>query len=294
MKWKTRITDLLGCKYPITQGAMEKIGDWKFAAAVARAGAHGTITGSVSKTPQQLKEDITQCKQACSGSPSSFGVNLSIGICPNIEQLLEVCIEEKVPIETSVYRPDVLAPRIVESGLPWIHKTARVKDGVHAVELGAHAIILVGLEGGGIKNPTQLPTMTTILWGRRNLSVPLLAAGGIGDAHGFLAALGMGADGIMMGTAFLATRECPINESSKKAILKLRPDNSEFRQRVMEPGIKAKPAEEIEPAMEKDWSLSASFAAGSLNRIPSVNELIEGIMEEAEAILHNWEFLKTG
>jgi nitronate monooxygenase len=299
MEWKTRVTELLGCKYPILQGAMQTLGNWKFAAAVANAGAHGTITASTSVTPQKLREDIRNCKEACSGARGTFGVNLSISICPEIEQMLEVCIEEKVPIETSVYKPDDLALRIKASGLPWIHKAARVKDAVHAVEVGAGAIILVGLEGTGIKNPTQLPTMTTILWGRRHIKVPLIASGGIGDAHGFMAALGMGADGIMMGTAFLATRECPIKESAKEAIIHLTPDSPELRQKVMTPGparpreVITEPRERITEPVERDWSLSASFAAGAIDQIPTVQGLIQGIVDGAEAILNNWEFLKT-
>jgi NAD(P)H-dependent flavin oxidoreductase YrpB (nitropropane dioxygenase family) len=294
MEWNTRVTELLGCKYPILQGAMSRLGTWQFAAAVANAGAHGTITASVSGTPQRLKEDITRCKDASAGAPGSFGVNLSIGLCPDIEEMLEVCIVEKVPIETSVYKPDALAVRIKASGLPWLHKAARVKDAVHAVEVGANAIILVGLEGVGIKNPEQLPTMTTIIWGRSKINVPLIASGGIGDAHGLMAALGMGADGIMMGTAFLATRECINADSDKEAIVRLTPEDPDLRQRVMVPGPARQPTERrTEPAETRQQGLSASFAAGAINCITTVQELIDGIMSGAEQILDSWEFLKT-
>jgi enoyl-[acyl-carrier protein] reductase II len=293
MEWNTRVTELLGCKYPILQGALAGLGNWKFAAAVANAGAHGTMTASVSRTPQRLKEDIARCKEASAEAPGTFGVNLSIGICPDIEAMLEVCIAEKVPIETSVYKPDALAARIKASGLPWIHKAARVKDAVHAVEVGANAIILVGLEGAGIKNPEQLPTMTTIIWGRSKIEVPLIAAGGIGDAHGLMAALGMGADGIMMGTVFLATRECVIKDSMKEAIIKLTPDNPDLRQRVMIPGQPRRPIDAAIEPVETDWSLSASFAAGVIDRIPTVQGLIDAVIDGAEQILNGWEFLKT-
>jgi len=293
MEWNTRVTELLGCKYPILQGALAGLGNWKFAAAVANAGAHGTMTASVSRTPQRLKEDIARCKEASAEAPGTFGVNLSIGICPDIEAMLEVCIAEKVPIETSVYKPDALAARIKASGLPWIHKAARVKDAVHAVEVGANAIILVGLEGAGIKNPEQLPTMTTIIWGRSKIEVPLIAAGGIGDAHGLMAALGMGADGIMIGTVFLATRECVIKDSMKEAIIKLTPDNPDLRQRVMIPGQPRRPIDAAIEPVETDWSLSASFAAGVIDRIPTVQGLIDAVIDGAEQILNGWEFLKT-
>jgi NADH:quinone reductase (non-electrogenic) len=176
MKWDTRITRLLGCQYPVLQGAVAKLGIWQLAAAIADAGAHGVITASVSKTSEQLQADIQKCRQPTSGS---FGVNFSIGVCPDIDQMLEVCIAEQLPIETALYKPDAYADRIKQSGLPWIHKAARVKD-AHAFALGADAVILVGLEGGGFKNPARLPTLTTVRHAVRTLSIPVIAEGMIG------------------------------------------------------------------------------------------------------------------
>lgn len=188
MEWKTRVTELLGCKYPILQGAFGGFGNWKFAAAVAETGAHGLITASVSGTPERLREDIRRCRDSTDGS---FGVNLSMSMGPasfRAEEMLEVCIEEGVQVETAAYKPDSWAPRIKEAGLKWIHKTGRVKDALHAERLGVDAVIMVGLEGAGFKNPEQLPAMTTTIWGTRELKVPCIAAGGIGDARGFLGA----------------------------------------------------------------------------------------------------------
>ncbi len=227
---KTRITELLGCKHPILQGAMAGLGDWKFAAAVANAGAHGTLTGSVSRTPERLREDIRHCRQATEGS---FGVNLSFGLCPRIEEMLEVCIEEGVPVETAMYKPDSLARRIKESGLKWLHKSARVKDAVHAEHLGADAIIIVGLEGTGFKSPEQLPVLTALQLGMKQIKAPVVAAGGISDGRGLVAALGAGAEAIMMGTAFMLTRESPLKTSLKEEILKTSPDDSRLLRRVL-------------------------------------------------------------
>jgi len=289
MEWKTKITDLLGCKVPILQGATERFGVWQFAAAVAGAGAHGTITASVSKTPEQLRQDIRKCKDATSGT---FGVNLSIGICPQIDEMLEVCIAEQVPVETAMYKPDALAARIKQSGLKWIHKSARVRDAVHAQELGVDAVILVGLEGAGFKNPAQLPTLTTILHGVRRLSVPVIAAGGIGDAHGFLGALALGAEGVMMGSAFLTTEESPISQEYKEAMIGLNLDDPEFRNRVMTPRI-FDPKAPLQAAKEINWADAASFSVASIDRVLSVKELLEKITSEAEAILKGWRFLKN-
>ena len=323
MEWRTRVTDLLDCKYPILQGAMAGLGNWQFAAAAAEAGAYGTITASDCRTPEKLREDIRRCRDA---TDKSFGVNLSFGICPRIEEMLEVCIEEGVLVETSVYKPDSLAPRIKEAGVKWIHKAARVKDALHAESLGADAIILVGLEGTGFKNPQQLTTMITTIWGKREIKVPLIAAGGIGDGRGFLGALGMGADGIMMGTAFMATRECPMKDTAKEAIVETHFDQPQLRHRVLT-NADPKDYEEVmklrgKIPMDKwllmlehvhlkdpNWRNAAndtsgqreggglirlgSLAAGVIDRVPTVKELIDSIIHGAEELLASWQFLKT-
>jgi len=332
MEWKTRVTELLDCKYPIVQGAIAGLGNWQLAAAVAEAGAHGMITASVSRTPEKLREDIKRCRDA---TDKSIGVNLSFGICPRIEEMLEVCIEAKIPVETSIYKPDSLVPRIKESGLTWMHKTARVKDALYAESLGADAVIVVGLEGTGFKNPEQLPTMTTTIWGTRQIKIPFIAGGGLGDGRGLLGALGMGADGIMMGTAFLATKECSANDRMKQAIVHASPDNPQLRHRVLASADPKAYAEvmamrgkipmdkwlnmlERVNLKDENWREAAgynapptgseiadqstaldaglrmvSLAVAVIDHVPTVKELIDNIVREAEEILNRWEFLKT-
>jgi NAD(P)H-dependent flavin oxidoreductase YrpB (nitropropane dioxygenase family) len=331
MEWKTRVTELLDCKYPIVQGAIAGLGTWQLAAAVAEAGAHGMITASVSRTPEKLREDIKRCRDA---TDKSIGVNLSFGICPRIEEMLEVCIEAKIPVETSIYKPDSLVPRIKAGGLTWMHKTARVKDALYAESLGADAVIVVGLEGTGFKNPEQLPTMTTTIWGTRQIKIPFIAGGGLGDGRGLLGALGMGADGIMMGTAFLATKECPTSDKQKQAIVRASPDNPQLRHRVLasaEPKAYAEvmamrgkiPMDKWLNMLERvnlkdeNWREAAgyntptgneimnqstaldaglrmvSLAVAVIDHVPTVKELIDNIVREAEEILDRWEFLKT-
>jgi len=325
MQWKTKITDLLGCKYPILEGAYAKQGSWKFAAAVAKAGCHGLITATTPSTPERLREAIKRCREATADSEGSFGVNLSIGICPRIEEMLEVCIEEGVQVETAVYSPNDLAPRIKEGGVTWIHKSARVKDAVHAEKLGADAVIVVGLEGTGFKQTEQMPMMLTTILAKRMLKVPFIAAGGIGDARGFLGALGMGADGIMMGTAFMATKEFSLPSRTKEAMIKAGPFNIELRHRVIgsvdpkayEEVMKLRdqlPLEQWLPMLERvnlkdpDWKSPpprrtdideieqlrlVSLAAAVLDDVPTVKEFIDRIIGEAEALLDSYEFLKT-
>jgi nitronate monooxygenase len=320
-KWKTRVTELLGCEYPILQGALSRIGNWEFAAAVSEAGAHGCLTAAVSLTPEKLREDIRRCRAATS---KSFEVNVTMGMCPHLDEMLKVCLDEDVEvIETAVFSADELGKRIKDAGRIWIHKTATLKHALHAEKSGADAVIIVGLEGIGFKNILQLPTMTTIAWAARNIKIPIIAAGGIGDAHTFLGALALGAEGVMMGTAFMATKECPISDRFKQSMVRAFPDNPHFRHTVLAPPnprdyeevMKKRdemPLEKWLPALERvmlkhdDWKLAPemwreeyerlsslmSFAVAYIDHIPTVKEFVEGIIKGAEDILASWEFLK--
>jgi nitronate monooxygenase len=321
MKWNTRVTELLGCEYPILQGALSRIGNWKFAAAVSESGAHGCLTAAVSLTPDKLRDDIRRCRDA-TGKP--FSVNITVGMCPHIDDMLEVCLEEDVEvIETAVFSADQYGKRIKEAGRKWVHKTATLKHALHAEKQGADALILVGLEGIGFKNIAQLPTMTTVAWAARQLKVPVIAAGGIGDAHTFLGAQALGAEGVMMGTAFMATQECPISDRFKERMVQADPDNPYLRSTVLAPPnprdyeevMKKRdemPLERWLTALERvmlkhdDWLLAPemwnedydrisslmSFAVTYIDRIPTVKEFVEGIMRGAEDILARWQSLR--
>ena len=321
MNWKTSITDLLGCKYPILQGAFAGFGNWHFAASVANSGAQGMITASVSGTPEQLKADIRRCREVTEGT---FSVNFTLSHSLPWSEMLEVCIEERVPLETAAYKPDDLVPRIKESGLIWIHKAARVKDAIRSAKLGADAVIIVGIEGTGFKSQEQLPIMSSLTWVLKEIDVPVIAAGGIGDARGFLGSLGMGAEGIMMGTAFMATKECPLNARMKEAILQASFDNDELRHRVLSVAD-PKDLEEVmkmrgrvpidrwllmlervnlrDPQWRDDNSVFqnsgdsrlkiVSLAAGIINEIKSVDGFVQGMIKDAEEISRKWSFIKN-
>lgn len=328
MEWNTRITKLLGCKYPILEGAYGGFGNWEFAKAVSDTGAFGLITASVYKTPEKLREAISKCRDATDGV---FGVNLSIGLCPRIDEMLDVCIEERVPVETAAYKPDSFAHRIKEADITWIHKSARVKDALHAERLGADAVIVVGLEGWGFKSIEQLPTLITTTLARRELKVPFVASGGIGDASGFLGAMGMGADGIMMGTAFMATDECPLGKKAKEKMIQSSPYDPRLRNQVLSPPdpeayrkvmeLRDKlPIEKWLRMLERvnlkdpawqhdDFTFQADFgednssrdkpsrvvslAVGVLDKIVPVKEFVEDMVRGAEELLDGFEFLKT-
>ena len=322
MKWKTRVTELMDCEYPILQAALSRIGNWKLAASVSETGAHGCLTAAVSLTPQKLSEDIRRCQDA---TDKPFSVNITVGMCPHSDQMLEVCLEEGIGvIETAVFSADEYGKRIKEAGRKWVHKTATLKHALHAEKAGADAIILVGLEGIGFKNILQLPTMTTIAWAARHIKVPIIAAGGIGDARTFLGALALGAEGVMMGTAFMATKECPISDKFKNRMKTASPDNPHFRTTVLAPPnpkdyeevMKKRgdmPLENWLTALERvmlkhsDWEVAPemwnedydrlsslmSFAATYVDDIPTVKEFVDNIINGAKKIISGWEFLKS-
>jgi NAD(P)H-dependent flavin oxidoreductase YrpB (nitropropane dioxygenase family) len=321
MKWKTRLTEILNCDYPILQGALSRIGNWKFAAAVSEAGAHGCLTAAVSMTPEKLREDIRRCKDA---TDKDFSVNITVGMCPHINEMLDVCLDEGIEvIETAVFTADEYGKRIKEAGRKWIHKTATLKHALHAEKQGADAVIMVGLEGIGFKNVLQVPTMTTIAWAARHIKVPIIAAGGIGDARTFLGALALGAEGVMMGTAFMATKECPISHRFKEKMVAAFPDNPHLRHRVLAPpnpgdyeAVMKKRGEMPLPnwltALERvmlkhdDWEIAPemwnedydrlssmmSFGVTYVDHIPTVKQFVDNMIEGADNIIKGWEFLK--
>jgi len=332
MEWKTRITELLGCKYPILEGGLSGMGTWELAAAVTNAGGEGCITAGVYKKPENFREAIHKIRESV--GEKHFAVNFTYGMNTYADEKFEVCVEEKVRhIETAVYKPDDIAERIKKAGMTWIHKAASLRHLKHAEKLGVDAVVLVGLDGWGFKNPEQLPTFTSIAWAANELNIPLIAAGGIGDARTFLGALALGADGIYMGTAFEVCKESRLPEKIKQNIVKAVPNHPDLIYELLAPPdpkeykriLDAKdkmPFEKWIPALEAVglkhnpdvppmWEMAEpkgddmdihfigprlkgpySFACAYIDHVPTVKELIESIIQKAEGIIDGWEFLK--
>ena len=296
MEWRTKVTDLLGCRYPIIQGAFGGFGTSALAAPVSEAGGFGIITATALNTPQKLRKDI---RKARSMTDRPFGVNLSLIGHPHIEELREVAIEERVAaIFTSAYKAQDHGKRIKEAGIPWIHKVGTLKHAQAAESHGADAVVMVGIEGEGEKAALHLSTMTSISMATTVLGIPVIAAGGIGDGRTFLAALAMGAEGVYMGTAFMATKECPIAERHKQALVKASPSDPELRNKIFAP-----PPPGLDELTRKQevWQLvgdakphsvskpmpvmGGSMAVGAITEILTVKELIDKIIREAEELL---------
>jgi len=296
MEWRTRITEMLGCRYPIIQGAFGGFGRSDMAAPVSEAGGFGIITATALNKPDKLRRDL---RKARSMTDKPFGVNLSLIGHPHIDELREVAIEEKVAaIFTSAYKAEEHGRRIREAGIPWIHKAGTLKHAQAAERHGADAVVIVGIEGEGEKAVLHLSTMTTVSMATKVLKIPVIAAGGIADGRTFLAALAMGAEGVYMGTAFMATKECPIADRHKRALVKASPYDPGLRNKVFAP-----PPEGLDELTRQQavWQLvgdakphstkrpmpvmSGSMAVGAIDDIVTVKELIERIIGEAEDLL---------
>jgi len=296
MEWRTKVTELLGCKYPIIQGAFGGFGRSALAAPVSEAGGFGIITATALNTPEKLRKDI---RKARSMTDRPFGVNLSLIGHPRINELREVAIEERVAaIFTSAYKAQEHGKRIKEAGIPWIHKVGTLKHAQAAEGHGADALVIVGIEGEGEKSPVNLSTLTSVSMATKVLKIPVIAAGGIGDARTFLAALAMGAEGVYMGTVFMATKECPIAERHKQALVKASPYDPDVRDRVFAP---PPPGLDEMTRKQEVWQLvgdakphsvsrplpviGGSMAVGAITEIVTVKELIDSIIHEAEELL---------
>ncbi|WP_096200238.1 NAD(P)H-dependent flavin oxidoreductase [Bacillus sp. FJAT-45350] len=218
---KTRVTEIFGIKYPIVQGGLAYLAYAELAAAVSNAGGLGQITAATLGTPEKLREEIRKVRTLTN---HPFGVNFAIAKHDNggkYRELLEVAIEEKVPaISLTGANPQPVFERIKGETIRTLVLVAGVRQAIKAEELGADAVMAVGQEGGGHLGRDDIGTMVLIPRVVDSVSIPVLASGGIGDGRGLLAALSLGAEGIEMGTRFIATKECiQANEKYKQAIV---------------------------------------------------------------------------
>lgn len=274
MRIQTWLTERLGVRYPIVQGAFHSFGTSEIAGPVCAAGGLGIITAHCFDTPEALRADIRKVR-AMTGNP--LGVNFTVfpgrpDIYEAYQSRVEAALDEHVEaIFTSAYDGSPIGRRVQEAGTVWIHKCATMKHALSTAAKGADAIVIVGLEGTGFKNPEQNTTLINITALRRRISIPLIAAGGIGDGRGLAAALAMGACGVYLGTAFMATTECRIPDKWKHAIA---------AQDISDPGYHRK----IFHMQSRD-SVVHSMASGTLDSIPTAAGRISSIMNEASEII---------
>lgn len=217
---KTRITELLGTRYPIVQGGMQNVGYAELAAAVSNAGALGIITALTQPTPEDLEREIRRCREM---TDQPFGVNLTI--LPTIkpvpyEEYARVACEAGIKVvETAGRNPEPFMPLFKEYGVHVVHKCTSVRHALKAESIGVAAVSVDGFECAGHPGEDDIPNLVLLPAAAAKLKIPMLASGGIGTGAQMAACLALGADGINMGTRFMATKEAPIHDNIKQAIV---------------------------------------------------------------------------
>ena len=316
---KTRITELLNIEHPIIQGGMHFVGLAEMAAAVSNAGGLGIITGLTQGTPEKLAAEIDRCKEM---TDKPIGVNMTFLPTltpPDYPALFKVIIDAGIKVvETAGNNPAQYLPMLKEADVKVIHKCTAVRHALKAQSIGCDAVSVDGFECGGHPGEDDIPNFILLPRAAEELEIPFVASGGMADARSLVGALSMGAEGMNMGTRFIATKEAPVHENVKQAIL----NASELDTRlVMRPlrnteRVLNNPAVERLLQKEKDLGADLKFediidevagiypkvmidgepesgawscgmVAGLIHDIPTCKELIDQIMKESEEIITN-------
>jgi len=314
---QTRITELFNIRHPIIQGGMHYVGFAELAAAVSNAGGLGIVTGLTQRTPEKLAAEIARCRDM---TDEPFGVNLTF--LPSFEEppyaeYVAAIIEGGVRIvETAGRSPEAIMPALKAEDIKVIHKCTSVRHSLKAEAIGCDAVSVDGFECGGHPGEDDIPNMILLPRAADQLKIPFVASGGMADGRSLVAALALGAEGINMGTRFIATQEAPVHERVKQAIvtateldtrLVMRPLRNTERvltnagvERLLEiekaRGADLKITDIIEevagvyPKVMIDGDMDAGawscgMVAGLIHDIPTVKELIERIVSEAEALV---------
>ncbi|WP_050386803.1 NAD(P)H-dependent flavin oxidoreductase [Bradyrhizobium pachyrhizi] len=314
---RTRITELFGIKHPIIQGGMHFVGFAELAAAVSNAGGLGIITGLTQQTPEKLAKEIERCRDM---TDKPFGVNLtflpSISQPPYPEYIAAICEGGVKIVETAGRSPEQYMPTLKAAGIKVIHKCTSVRHSIKAEAIGCDAVSVDGFECGGHPGEDDIPNMILLPRAADELNIPFVASGGMADARSLVASLAMGAEGMNMGTRFIATREAPVHDNVKRAILEaneldtrlvMRPLRNTERvlknvgvdklleiERSKGANTKIQDIHElvagVYPRVMVDGDMDAGawscgMVVGLINDIPSVKDLIDRIMTEAEALV---------
>ncbi|MFW9865675.1 MAG: NAD(P)H-dependent flavin oxidoreductase [Candidatus Thorarchaeota archaeon] len=311
---KTKVTEMLGCKYPIIVGTMANITTPEFVAACSNAGACAVLASANYKTPDELREAIKKT-QSLTNQPFAVNINLFPALMPQdkLEEYVEATLDEGAKIiETSGHKaPEHLVPKFKAGGAIWIHKCAGVRYAKKGASLGADIITVVGYENGGATGTLDIGTLVMTPSVVDALNIPVIAGGGISDGRGVAAVLALGAEGAIMGTRMMATKECPIHDNLKQAFVQaaetdtnlvmrsIRNTHRVWRNKAAEKIIeleskKASLNEIIQAAsgqnalkMYNEGDLDAGMVScgqgvGLVKDIPTVKELLDRIMKEAE------------
>lgn len=314
---KTAITEMFGIEHPIIQGGMHYVGFAEMAAAVSNAGGLGIITGLTLGTPEKLANEIARCRDM---TDKPFGVNLTFLPSltpPDYPGLVKAIIDGGVKVvETAGRNPVQVMPALKDAGVKVIHKCTSVRHSLKAQEIGCDAVSVDGFECGGHPGEDDIPNFILLPRAADELEIPFVSSGGMADGRSLVASLAMGAAGMNMGTRFIATKEAPVHENVKKAIVAASELDTRLVMRPLRNTERVMTNEAVERLLEKEKALgdnlkfediisevagvyprimtegdmdagawSCGMVAGLIHDIPTCKELIDRIMQEAEEIL---------
>ncbi len=275
---QNKITQLFGIQYPIIQAGMVWASGWRLASAVSNAGGLGLL-GAGSMYPEVLEEHIIKCKQA---TDKPFGVNVPM-LYPDIEKLMEIIVSQGVKIVfTSAGNPKTWTGFLKEKGVTVVHVVSSVKFALKAQEAGVDAIVAEGFEAGGHNGRDETTTMVLIPSVKEKISIPLIAAGGIATGRAILAAMVLGADGVQVGSRFVATPEASSHESFKKRVVEAQEGDTQLTLKELAPVrlLKNKFYQDVQEAYAKGASVEDLKTL--LGRARAKRGMFEGDMEEGE------------
>ncbi len=313
-KFKTRVTEILGVEHPLIMGTMQGHSNAELVAAAANAGAFACIASTMFNTSQALREEIRKAK-SLTDKPFGVNINLFPMIRPqNTDEYIDAVLEEGVTvIETAGRSPEELVDHIKKGNAKLMHKCARLRDARKAESLGADLVEIVGFECGGHPSREGIGGLVLIPQVVDAVQIPVIAGGGIADARGFVAALALGAEGVLMGTRFLASRECLLHLNLKSRLVDVMSTEStlvlgtigdpirvlrtELVSKVQELEEKGATLEDLLPLVAGEKSREAMSAGdvdnsllpcgqvvGMIRDIPTVKELIDSIINGAIAV----------
>ena len=314
---KTAITEMFGIEHPIIQGGMHYVGFAELAAAVSNAGGLGIITGLTQKTPELLAKEIARCHDM---TDKPFGVNLTFlpsFTAPPYPEYIAAIREGGIKVvETAGRSPEQYMPALKAGGIKVIHKCTSVRHSLKAEQIGCDAVSVDGFECGGHPGEDDMPNMILLPRAAEELKIPFVASGGMADARSLVAALALGAAGMNMGTRFIATKEAPVHENVKKALVAASELDTRLIMRPLRNTERGLTNAGVERLLEKERTLgdkitfadiapevagvyplifrdgamdsggwSCGMVAGLIHDVPTVKELIDRIMAEAEMLI---------
>ena len=315
---KTAITEMFGIEHPIIQGGMHYVGFAEMAAAVSNAGGLGIITGLTQKTPADLANEIAKCRDM---TDKPFGVNITFLPTlnpPDYPAIVKAVIDGGVKVvETAGRNPSEVLPYLKDAGIKVIHKCTSVRHSLKAQDIGCDAVSVDGFECGGHPGEDDIPNMILLPRAADELDIPFVSSGGQADGRSLVASLAMGAQGMNMGTRFIATKEAPVHENVKQAIVAASELDTRLVMRPLRNTERVLTNDAVERLLEKEKALGADLkfediieevagvyprimmngemdagawscgmVAGLIYDIPTCKELIDLIMVEADQIIN--------